>query len=102
MREDLTKTHFEMTKTHFEITLHLTKTHFEITLQNGKYVGPLGELSAEDYELPSAFVVMAGGQHVKCIRTMHVSNYQLVCETPEMTSSNVSVVSHVVGQSSQV
>jgi hypothetical protein len=66
--------------------------------KDNKYVGPVGSKPAEEYMPPSVFVVMEGGAHVPCLRTGHISNNQLVCETPEMTSTNVSVVSHVVDQ----
>ena len=69
--------------------------------KSGMYVGPSGELPAEHYKPPSVFVVMEGGAYVSCIDTHHVSNDKLVCETPEMTSMNVSVVSHVVDQRSK-
>jgi hypothetical protein len=76
-----------------------TKTLFD---DNGKYVGPLGgSTPVEEYMPPSVFVVKEGGAHVECERTVHVSSNMLICETPEMTSKNVSIVSHVVGQRSQ-
>jgi len=76
-----------------------TKTLFD---DNGKYVGPLGRSTpVEEYMPPSVFVVKEGGAHVECERTVHVSSNMLICETPEMTSMNVSIVSNVVGQRSQ-
>ena len=68
---------------------------------NGIYIGPVGETPVDEYKPPSVFVVMDGGATLPCVNTEHISNGELVCKTPEMTSMNVSVVSHVVGQRSR-
>lgn len=75
-----------------------TKRMFD---QNMRYIGALGNDPADKYKPPTVFVVMEGGAHVQCVRTGHVSNYELVCETPEMTSMNVSIVPYVVDQRSR-
>jgi len=67
----------------------------------GRYVGPVGSKPAEEYSPPSVFVVMQGGAYVPCKDTEHLSNTALVCHTPEMTSMNVSLVSHVADQRSR-
>ena len=69
--------------------------------KDGRYIGPLGETPVDEYKPPSAFVVMEGGSHVPCSQTSHISNDELVCETPEMTSMKASIVSHVMDQRSR-
>ena len=68
---------------------------------HGRYLGPLGEVPADQYTPPTVFVVMEGGAYEQCTRTSHISNSKLLCETPELTSMNASVVSRVVDQRSK-
>ena len=69
--------------------------------KDGMYIGALGETPADEYKPASAFVVMEGGSHVPCSQTFLISNDELVCETPEMTSMKASIVSHVMDQRSR-
>lgn len=75
-----------------------TKRIFDSSM---RYIGALGSDPVEKYKPPTVFVVMEGGAYVQCVRTAHVSNNELVCETPEMTSLNVSIVPLVVDQRSR-
>ena len=43
-----------------------------------RYIGPVGNFPREKYTPPEAVVVLPGGAHVACLKTLHVSDSEVL------------------------
>jgi len=71
--------------------------------ENGVYTGAIGlALPRSEYTPPEAKLVMRQKDVVDCLSTQHISDSSLVCNAPEMTALNASIVIVATGLHSKL